>query len=146
MSATRVGVETVAGQDVADRGPVEQVVNLVVVAAGPPADEVLGLVAVGAVTDVVEERGGADVGGAVAVDAEVREGAGGEVVDAEAVFEPRVARRGIDEPDRRELFDVSKPLERGRIDQFGGHGVERDVVVDAVLDGGHSGCCTRGVK
>ena len=82
------------GQDRADFGPVEQVVNLVVVAAGAPADELFGLVAVGAVADVVEERGGADVGGAVAVDAEMREGARGEVVDAEAVFESRVARRG----------------------------------------------------
>ncbi len=108
--------------------------DLVVVPAGRAPDDALGLVAVRTVAGVMEERGRADVRGGVVVHRQVVERLRGEVVDAQAVLETGVVRGGKDEPDGGELLDVPEPLERGRVDEVRGDRVERDVVVDAVLD------------
>jgi hypothetical protein len=60
------------------------------------------------------------------------------VVDAEAVFEPRVVGGWVDELDRPELFDVAEALEGGGVDEVRGDTVDLDVVVDGILDRDHA--------
>ncbi|KPN32041.1 2-phospho-L-lactate transferase [Halolamina pelagica] len=72
--------EIVLPKHVGDGGLLDDAPDLVVVAAGVAHDHLLGLVAVGPVANVVQQRRRADVRGALAVDAQVRQRFAGQVV------------------------------------------------------------------
>jgi len=133
-----LGVEPVVTEDLADRAGREQLADIVVVLSGPAVREGFEVVAERAVADVVEQRRGLDAVRALPLDSEVVERAAREVVDAEAVLEPGVVRRGVDELDRPELFDPPEPLDRRCVDEVRGDAVQLDVVVDGVFDRDHA--------
>ncbi|MFQ3320766.1 MAG: hypothetical protein ACI80F_002853, partial [Natronomonas sp.] len=130
-------VEVVGFEDGVEVGLSEQRPDFVVVTAGATADDVLGLVAVGAVPHVVQERGCADVSRALAVDVEVGQRLAGEVIDAECMLETGVRRRGVDQPHGRQLLDVAESLDGRGVQKRRRDRVERYPVVDGVLDGVH---------
>jgi hypothetical protein len=132
-----LGVETVGFEYRDESARREQVADLVVVAAESALDDSLCLVAVRAVTHVVEQGGRPDSFRSALLDSEEVGRLPGEVVDAEAVFESGVVRRGVDQSDRTQLLDVAESLDRGRVEEVRGEVADRDVVVNAVLDGLH---------
>jgi len=79
-------------------------------------EHALGVVREGRVADVVDDGRGADAFGLRPLDAEMRQRAAREVVDAERVFEPRVVRARVDELRGAELFDAPEPLDGRRVE------------------------------
>jgi hypothetical protein len=97
------------------------------------------------VTDVVEERGEPDDGqtGALLVVEDAEDAASfqrsnrpaRQVMNAERVEKPGMNRPGVREVGEAELFDATKTLELGRIDDCGGRRVEPDVLPHGIPDG-----------
>jgi len=99
--------------------------------------------------DVVQQRGefqaqqaGGLEGRAPCRLLEVRERAADEMERAQGVLEPGVSRARVHEEGMSELAYVAQPLQRGRIHDGEGFGIEPDVVPQRVADDlevGHAG-------
>jgi len=107
-------------QHLGDSTLAEQFLDVVVALSGAAFEDALDVVAVRAVTDVVEDGRGSHALGLHAADFDVVERAVGEVVDAQGVLEARVVRRRVDEVDRAQLLDAAEPLDGRRVHQVRG--------------------------
>ncbi|MFT4949223.1 MAG: LPPG:FO 2-phospho-L-lactate transferase, partial [Natronomonas sp.] len=132
-----VGIEAVVGEDPGDRTLPDEPLDVVVVLPGVTVNERLDVVAVRGVADIVQEGGSTHTLGLAALDPEMVERAVGEVIDTEAVLKAGVVGGGVDQDNSPQLSDVPEPLDGRGLQQVPGHALDRDVVVDAVLDRRH---------